>query len=82
MENEKITLAEILEKLQFNQKEEAQAIIDYTKLIADINDSILDEPTKLALAQQIEEIIADELNHQQKLFAMFVELSEIEPNKE
>lgn len=82
MENEKITLAEILEKLQFNQKEEAQAIIDYTKLIADINDSILDEPTKLALAQQIEEIIADELNHQQKLFGMFVELSEIEPNKE
>lgn len=82
MEKEKITLAEILEKLQFNQKEEAQAIIDYTKLIADINDSILDEPTKLALAQQIEEIIADELNHQQKLFAMFVELSEIEPNKE
>lgn len=80
--DEIVSKSEIAEKLQFNQKEEAQAIIDYTKLIADINDSILDEPTKLALAQQIEEIIADELNHQQKLFAMFVELSEIEPNKE
>ena len=37
--DEIVSKSEIAEKLQFNQKAEAQAILDYTRLIAEINNT-------------------------------------------
>ena len=80
--DEIVSKSEIAEKLQFNQKAEAQAILDYTRLIAEINNSEIEEPDRTAFISTISELISDELNHQEKLFEMYVALSGIEPNKD
>lgn len=80
--DEIVSKSEIAEKLQFNQKAEAQAILDYTRLIAEINNSEIEEPDRTAFISTISELISDELNHQEKLFELYVALSGIEPNKE
>ena len=77
-----VSKSEIAEKLQFNQKAEAQAILDYTRLIAEINNSEIEEPDRTAFISTISELISDELNHQEKLFGLYVALSGIEPNKD
>lgn len=80
--DEIVSKSEIAEKLQYNQKEEAQAILDYTRLIAEINNSEIEEPDRTAFISTISELISDELNHQEKLFGLYVALSGIEPNKD
>ncbi len=80
--DEIVSKSEIAEKLQFNQKAEAQAILDYTRLIAEINNSEIEEPDRAAFISTISELISDELNHQEKLFELYVALSGIEPNKD
>ena len=80
--DEIVSKSEIAEKLQFNQKAEAQAILDYTRLIAEINNSEIEEPDRTAFILTISELISDELNHQEKLFELYVALSGIEPNKD
>ena len=80
--DEIVSKSEIAEKLQFNQKAEAQAILDYTRLIAEINNSEIEEPDRTAFISTISELISDELNHQEKLFKLYVALSGIEPNKD
>ena len=80
--DEVVSKSEIAEKLQFNQKAEAQAILDYTRLIAEINSSEIEEPDRTAFISMISELISDELNHQEKLFELYVALSGIEPNKD
>ena len=80
--DEIVSKSEIAEKLQFNQKAEAQAILDYTRLIAEINNSEIEEPDRTAFISTISELISDELNHQEKLFELYVVLSGIEPNKD
>ena len=80
--DEIVSKSEIAEKLQFNQKAEAQAILDYTRLIAEINNSEIEEPDRTALLSTISELISDELNHQERLFELYVALSGIEPNKD
>ena len=77
-----VSKSEIAEKLQFNQKAEAQAIRDYTRLIAEINNSEIEEPDRTAFISTISELISDELNHQERLFELYVALSGIEPNKD
>ena len=80
--DEIVSKSEIAEKMQFNQKAEAQAILDYTRLIAEINNSEIEEPDRTAFISTISELISDELNHQEKLFELYVALSGIEPNKD
>ena len=80
--DEIVSKSEIAEKLQFNQKAEAQAILDYTRLIAEINNSEIEEPDRTAVISTISELISDELNHQERLFELYVALSGIEPNKD
>lgn len=80
--DEFVSKSEIAEKLQFNQKAEAQAILDYTRLIAEINNSEIEEPDRTAFISTISELISDELNHQERLFELYVALSGIEPNKD
>lgn len=70
---------EIAKLLQTNLKEEAQAVIDYTDFIKNVIESELDEAGKDQIISTIEEIVADELNHQMKLGQLYVALTGIEP---
>ena len=72
----------IAKLVQFNNKAEAQAIEDYTDFLNSILDSNLNEEDKTNIASVINEIISDELNHQQKLQEIYTFLTNIEPNKD
>jgi rubrerythrin len=72
----------IAKMVQFNNKAESQAIEDYTDFLKLVAESELDEDFKNYIASVINEIIADELNHQEKLQEMFTALTNVEPNKE
>ena len=84
-EQEKFELnykAKIAQLLQENNKDEAEAISNYTELLAIIPEFELEEDLSQELMEAITEIIADELNHQQVLNELYIKLTEIEPNKE
>lgn len=74
-------LLEIAKATQFNEKAEAQAVLDYTEMLKIILSSEIDENLKNTAVETISEIISDELNHQMKLGQLYVLLTEIEPNK-
>lgn len=74
-------LLEIAKATQFNEKAEAQAVLDYTEMLKMILSSNLEENIKNTAVETISEIISDELNHQMKLGQLYVLLTEIEPNK-
>ena len=76
MEND---IIEIANEMLANEKAEAQAIIDYGITIKRIIESSLDNDIKKILIDTLEEIIADELNHQKKLNELYVNLTEIQP---
>lgn len=75
-------LLEIAKLAQFNDKSEAQAILDYTEMIRAILNSDLEQSDKEYLISIIEELIADELNHQQRLSEIYTFLTSIEPKKD
>lgn len=84
-EQEKFELnykAKIAQLLQENNKDEAEAIANYTELLTIIPEFELEEDLSQELMEAITEIIADELNHQQVLNELYIKLTEIEPNKE
>lgn len=67
---------EIAKEIQFNAKAEAQAIYDYTELLKRINEVEIKE--KNEIISSIEELIADELNHETKLHQIYSFLTGIE----
>ena len=77
---------ELLYKLasivQFNNKAEAQAIEDYTEFLKTTAELNVPTATKEYIDETISEIVADELNHQQKLQELYSFLTQIEPNKD
>lgn len=75
-------ILEIAKSVQFNEKAEAQAVLDYTEMLKIILSSNIDENIKNVAVETISEIISDELNHQMKLGQLYVLLTEIEPNKD
>ena len=75
-------ILEIAKVIQYNAKSEAQAIEDYTELLKMSEESNLDEADKSYVRAVIEEIIADELNHQQRLQALYSALTEIQAKKD
>lgn len=75
-------ILEIAKSVQFNEKAEAQAVLDYTEMLKIILSSNIDENIKNIAVETISEIISDELNHQMKLGQLYVTLTEIEPNKD
>lgn len=79
MEND---ILEIAKTAQYNSKMEAGAIQDYTEFMKIVLNSGVEENLKTEIISIIEELIADELNHQEKLNALYVELTDIQPNKE
>lgn len=74
-------LMTISASIQYNLKEEGQAIEDYSLFIDKVANSDLSEETKEKIFAVVGEIISDELNHQLKLHELYTEVTGIESNK-
>lgn len=72
---------ELAKLTQFNEKAEAQAVLDYTEMLKVTLMSSLEEADKKIIEETLKELIADELNHQEKLKMLYSMLTDIEPNK-
>lgn len=79
--NATLEILELAKAMEYNEKGEAQAIYDYTELLKQIEQTKLDDMSKKEVRDVINELISDELNHQQKLQQLFVKLTGIKPNK-
>lgn len=76
-------LYEIASLIQVNNKDEALAISGYSQLLDKVvNCKELEDREKAEISSNIREIIADELNHQEKLQKLYSMLTLIEPNKD
>lgn len=73
---------EIAAIIQDNNKDEAEAISGYSRLLDRVLLSDLEGKEKAEISSNIREIIADELNHQERLQKIYSMLTMIEPNKE
>lgn len=73
---------EISAIIQDNNKDEAEAIAGYSRLLDKVLKSELEGKEKAEISSNIREIIADELNHQERLQKVYSILTMIEPNKE
>lgn len=71
----------IASKIQENNKDEAVAIENYSLLLEEITDSDIPSADKEKLFDIINEIISDELNHQQRLQEAYTMLTNIKPNE-
>lgn len=80
MDSENLELAK---EIEFNEKSEAQAILDYTEFLRklDVLPNI-DGLDKEFIKGTISEIISDELNHQEKLKMLYTMLTSIKANKD
>lgn len=67
-------------KIQEDMRREAEAIEGYQK---DLNElKTFEDEDAQAIAEQIEEFIADELNHQENLMKIYVAITGIEPKED
>lgn len=73
---------EIANLLQFNEKEEAQAIINYNQLLDVVRNSDLSKLKKEKFEAEIYEIIGDELNHQERLKTLYESITGIKESEE
>ena len=71
-------MLEFAKELQYNIKQEAQATEDYTNLLMTLENSNLSN--KDEIKSVINEIISDELNHNEKLNAVYTAITGIKPN--
>ena len=80
MDSENLELAK---EIEFNEKSEAQAILDYTEFLRKL-DTLpnIDGLDKEFIKYTISEIISDELNHQEKLKMLYTMLTSIKANKD
>lgn len=73
---------EIAAIIQENNKDEATAIAGYSRLLEEVLMSDLEDREKAEISSNVREIIADELNHQERLQKVYSMLTMIKPNKE
>ena len=78
----KRTKMEIANLVEFNDKEEANAIINYNELLTAVKNSDLTKPQRERLESEIYEIIGDELNHQERLKMLYSLITDIKESKE
>lgn len=78
----KRTKMEIANLVEFNDKEEANAIINYNNLLTAVKDSDLSKSQKEKFESEIYEIIGDELNHQERLKMLYSLVTSIKENKD
>lgn len=77
----KRTKMEIANLVEFNDKEEANAIINYNELLTAVKNSELSKSQKEKFESEIYEIIGDELNHQERLKMLYSLITGIKENK-
>lgn len=80
--NELVSKLDIARYASMNNKDEADAIAKYTDFIIKIKSSELSDAEKSEITAIVEEIIADELNHQKRLEEIYIYLTDIKANKE
>lgn len=78
----KRTKMEIANLVEFNDKEEANAIINYNELLTAVKNSELSKSQKERFESEIYEIIGDELNHQERLKMLYSLITGIKENKD
>lgn len=78
----KRTKMEIANLVEFNDKEEANAIINYNELLTAVKNSDLTKSQKERFESEIYEIIGDELNHQERLKMLYSLITDIKESKE
>ena len=73
---------EIADLVEFNDKEEANAIINYNELLTAVKNSDLTKSQKERFESEIYEIIGDELNHQERLKMLYSLITGIKESEE
>ena len=78
----KKTKMDIANLIQFNDKEEANAIINYNDLLTAAKNSDLSKAQMERLETEIYEIIGDELNHQERLKMLYSLITGVKEQKD
>ena len=78
----KKTKMAIADLVEFNDKEEANAIINYNELLTAVKNSDLTKSQKERFESEIYEIIGDELNHQERLKMLYSLITGIKESEE
>ena len=78
----KKTKMEIANLVEFNDKEEANAIINYNELLTAVKNSDLTKSQKEKFESEIYEIIGDELNHQERLKMLYSLITSIKEQED
>lgn len=73
---------DIANLIEFNDKEEANAIVNYNELLEAVKHSDLSKSQKDRIESEIYEIIGDELNHQERLKMLYSLITGIKENKD
>lgn len=73
---------DIANLIEFNDKEEANAIVNYNELLEATKNSTLTKAQKERIESEIYEIIGDELNHQERLKMLYSLITGIKENKD
>jgi hypothetical protein len=76
------TKMEIANLIEFNDKEEANAIINYNDLLTAVKNSDLTKSQQERIESEIYEIIGDELNHQERLKMLYSLITGIKEQKD
>lgn len=79
MKKDKMCIANLIE---FNDKEEANAIINYNELLEAVRHSDLSRAKQEKIESEIYEIIGDELNHQERLKMLYTLVTGIKEQKD
>ena len=78
----KRTQMEIASLIEFNDKEEANAIINYNELLTAVRNSDVPKNKIEKIESEIYEIIGDELNHQERLKMLYSLVTSIKEQKD
>lgn len=73
---------DIANLIEFNDKEEANAIVNYNELLEAVKNSDLSKSQKERIESEIYEIIGDELNHQERLKMLYSLVTGIKEQKD
>ena len=82
IKSEPLRILEVATQVQKNAEAEAEAVQDYTEFKQFVEVANFVEKDKKHITEVIDEIIADELNHQIKLRELYTLLTDIKPNKD